>query len=167
MHEVFAAMKRRDLSLSPTRTLAVLVASLCMDLCSVGREDEELCADGHPLALTYALDRPQKQAAVAEVLRIATEEGCNIFSAVGAAEARNLKGEREEGTSTSQGTGDCRSRNLGGERERQLNERRASPVVSSSPPVLLPRTRRAHPPLHPRHQPGGTPRAHERARRPP
>lgn len=98
MHEVYSIMRARDFcGLPPLCALAALVAALCMDLGSVGREDEALCAERHDLAITYAFYRPQKQAAVAEVLRVASVEEADIFSSLSASESEVLRGDVAHG----------------------------------------------------------------------
>lgn len=94
MHAAYSLLRTPDFAgLGSLRSLAVLVSSLCMDLCSVGRDDDDLCAEGHPLAVTYLYHRPQKHAAVAEVYRIASESDCNIFAALSPADVAKLRGE--------------------------------------------------------------------------
>lgn len=58
----------------------MLAGVLASSVSSVGETEERLCDTRHPLALTYALYSPQKQAAVAEVLRVAAAPDTDIFA---------------------------------------------------------------------------------------
>ena len=59
---------------------ALLVAALGGRLGSVGWDDADLVRAGHPLALTYYNRDPQASAALAQVARIESREGCGVFS---------------------------------------------------------------------------------------
>jgi len=61
---------------------ALAVAALAAHLGSVGRADSQLVREGHPLALTYFNREPQASASVAQALRIASRDGCDIFERV-------------------------------------------------------------------------------------
>lgn len=95
MHAAYLALCEPDfLPLGHLRAMAVLVAALAMDACSTGKDDEDLCREGHDLAITYNFSKPQRHAAVAQVMRVARQvAGADIFADLGHSDRDKLRGE--------------------------------------------------------------------------
>lgn len=99
MRAAYTMLREKDFAaIPPEGVLAVLVASLAADVASVGMEDMQLCQMEHPLALTYGLVRPQRQAAFATVLRASKQAGggTDIFAKLPGATRRKVMGEWSE-----------------------------------------------------------------------